>query len=63
MNNQEERFIIYLENQIDYLKDSEMKIYRDYIIFKSLYSKKEMKYLKINIFQIQRYFIKKKERK
>lgn len=49
-------FIIYLENEIHFLKNIDMKIYRDYIQFKSLYSDRDYQFKKSDILSIQIYF-------
>ncbi len=49
-------YIIYLEDEIRFLKNIEMKIYKDYINFRSLYNFKEYHFKKSDIISIQIYY-------
>ncbi len=55
MMKNKEIYSIHFEEKIIYMKDIEMKIYRDFINFKSLYSSRELKIKKSLIIHIQRY--------
>lgn len=54
-------YSIHLEDSLIYLKNQEIKIYKDYINFKSLYSLKEYRFEKKDIIHIQIYNEKKRE--
>ena len=49
-------YIIYLEDEIHFLKNIDMKIYDDYINFKSQFSNKDYSFKKSDIIHIQIYY-------
>lgn len=54
-------YSIHFEDSLIYLKNQELKIYKDYINFKSLYSSKIIRFEKKDILLIQIYREKKRE--
>lgn len=49
-------YIIYLENEIHFLKNIDMKIQKNYINFKSQFSDRDYSFKKSDILSIQIYF-------
>lgn len=55
MKNKNNIYSIHLDDSLIYLKNQELKIYKDYINFKSLYSSKIIRFEKKDILLIQIY--------
>lgn len=55
-------YSIHLEDSLIYLKNQEIKIYKDFIVFKSLYSSRNYRFNKKDIILIRIYREKKERR-